>query len=159
MKIKHFVNSLLISKPIKFRPLWDVFRQHNPNQRSHGLAYLTSLMTHIQSFNVLLIKCVWSSGFIVIGIQLAQLKLDSLAPCCQAWPLFGSHFCWSIKHPFSITLKCFLKSLMSRLEILTKNAHIAWRYNLFFKNHIQLWYMHQSSNNQLAIFHGVRECT
>jgi len=32
------------------------FRQQNPNQRSHGLAYLTSLMAHIQSFKVLLTK-------------------------------------------------------------------------------------------------------
>jgi hypothetical protein len=29
---------LLICKPINFQPPWDAFRQHNPNQRSHGLA-------------------------------------------------------------------------------------------------------------------------
>jgi Tfp pilus assembly protein PilN len=34
------------------------FQQQNPNQRSHGLAYLTSLMAHIQSFKVLLTKSV-----------------------------------------------------------------------------------------------------
>jgi len=136
MKIKHFVNLLFIFKPTKFRPLWDVFQEHNPNQRSHGSAYLTSLMAHVQSFNVLSIKCVWSSDFILIGIQLAQLKLDSLAPYCQAWPLFDSHLCWSINHPFSTSLKCFLKSSMPPLEISTNNTHIASRYDLFLKDHV-----------------------
>jgi hypothetical protein len=80
-------------------------------------------MAHVQSFEALLIKCVWSSNFIFIGIQLTQLKLDSLAPCCQAQPLFGSHLCWNINHPHSMTLKHFLKSFMPPLEIRTKNAH------------------------------------
>jgi hypothetical protein len=39
-------------------PLWDVFQQHNPNQRSHGLAHVTNLMAHIQNFEVLSTKCV-----------------------------------------------------------------------------------------------------
>ncbi len=137
----------------------DVFQEHNPDQRSHRSTYFTSLMAHVQSFNVLSIKCVWPSGFILIDIQLAQLKLDSVAPCCQAWPLFGLHLCWSINHSFSTSLKCFLKSSMPPLEIPTNNTHIASRYDLFLKNHVQLWYMHWSSNNQLAIFHGVRECS
>ncbi len=37
-KIKHFVILLLICKPIKFWPFWDVFQEHIPNQRSHGSA-------------------------------------------------------------------------------------------------------------------------
>jgi hypothetical protein len=93
MKIKHFVNLLFICKPIELRPLWDVCQQDNPNHMNHGLTYLTSLMARVQSFEVLSTKCVWSSldpsPFIIIGIQLAQLKLDSLAFYCQAWPLFG----------------------------------------------------------------------
>jgi hypothetical protein len=36
----------------------DTFLQHNRNQKSHGLAYLTSLITHIQNFEVLSTKCV-----------------------------------------------------------------------------------------------------
>jgi hypothetical protein len=46
-------------------------------------------MVHIQSFEVLSTKCVWSSDFICINIQLAQLKLGSLASRCQAQPLLG----------------------------------------------------------------------
>ncbi len=67
-KIKHFMNLLLICKPIKLRVFWDAFPQHNPNQRSHGLAYLTSLMAHVQSFVVLSTKCIWSFDFILIDI-------------------------------------------------------------------------------------------
>jgi len=93
MKIEHFVNLFFICKPIKLQPLWDVCWQHNPNHMNHGLAYLTSLMARVQSFKVLSTKCDWSSldpsPFIIIGIQLAQLKLNSLAFYYQAWPLFG----------------------------------------------------------------------
>jgi hypothetical protein len=64
------MNMLLICKPIKLWPLWDVFQQHNLNQRSHESTYLTTLMAHIQSFEFFSIKCVWSSNFIFIGIQL-----------------------------------------------------------------------------------------
>jgi hypothetical protein len=71
---------------------------------------LTSLITHIQNFEVLSTKCVWSSNFILIGIQLAQPKLDSLALYCQAQPLFDLHLCWSINQPYSTNLQHFLKS-------------------------------------------------
>jgi hypothetical protein len=67
-KIKHFMNLLFICKPIKLRPPWDAFRRDNPNQRRHGSTYLTSLLVHIQSFEILLTKCVWSSNFIFISI-------------------------------------------------------------------------------------------
>jgi hypothetical protein len=120
MKIKYFVNLLLIYKPIKLQALWDVFWQHNPNQRSHGLAFLTSLMAHIQSFEVLSTKCIWSSDSIFIGIQLTQLKLDLSALVVRHKPLLGSQLCWSISHLCSTTLKHLLKSLMPFLE--TKNA-------------------------------------
>ncbi len=136
MKIKHFVNLLFIFKPTKFQPLWDVFREYNPNQRNHVLAYLTSLMAHVQSFKVLSIKCIWSSDFILFDIQLAEFKLDSLAPCCQAWPLFGLHLCWSINYLFSTTLKCFLKKIVPSLEIPIENTHITSIYDLFLKDHI-----------------------
>jgi hypothetical protein len=116
-KLKHFMNLLFIYKPIKLQHFWDAFSQHNPNQRSHGSTYLTSLMAHVQSFEVLLIKCIWSFDFILISIQLAQPKLDSLVFCCQAWILFGSHFYWNINHPKSMTLKHSLKSSMPLLEI------------------------------------------
>jgi hypothetical protein len=86
-------------------------------------------MAHVQSFEVLLTKCVWSSNFILISIQLAQLKLDLLAPCCRARPLFGSHLC-------SMTLKRFLKNLMPPLDIWTNNACLTSKYNLFVKYHI-----------------------
>jgi hypothetical protein len=46
----------------------DVFRQHKPNQRSHRLTYLTSLMAHVQSFEVLSTNCIWSFDFILIDI-------------------------------------------------------------------------------------------
>ncbi len=134
-KIKYFVSLLFIYKPIKLQPFWDAFLQHNPNQRNHQSAYLTSLMAHIQNFKVLWTKCVWSSNFIFINIQLAQPKLNSLAFCCQAWPLLGSHLCWSINHPCSMISKCFLKSSMPPLEIWTKNAHLTSRYDLFIKDH------------------------
>jgi hypothetical protein len=147
MKIKHFVNLLLICKLIKLWPLWDAFRQHDPNQKNHKLTYLTSLMTHVQSFEVLSTKCIRSFDFMFISIQLPQFKLVSLAPCCEAWPLLGSHFCWNISHLCSITLKHFLKSSMPFLEIWTKNTHLTSRYNLFVKYHIQLQYMHQSLNS------------
>jgi len=75
-------------------------------------------------------------------IQLAQPKLDSLTPYYQAWPLLGSHLYWNINHLYSMTSKCFLKSLMPPLEILTKNAHLTSKYNLFVKDHVQLQYMH-----------------
>jgi hypothetical protein len=136
MKIKHFVNLLFICKLIKLQPLWDVFRKHNLNQKSHGSTYLTSLMAHIQSFEILSTKCIWSFNFIFISIRLAQLKLDSLTPCCQARPLFSLHLCWSINHPYSTTLKRFLKSLVPSLEIQTKNAHLTSRYDLFVKDHV-----------------------
>ncbi len=155
-KIKHFMNLLFICKPIKFRPLWDAFLQHNPNQRSHRLAYLTSLMAHVQSFKVLSTKCIWLFDFILINIQLTKPKLDSLALYCQAWSLLGLHFCWSINHPCSITLKCLLNSSIPPLEIWTKNAHLTSKYDIFVKDHIRLQYMHQSLNSWLAIFHGVK---
>jgi hypothetical protein len=159
MKIKHFANLLLICKSIKHWPLWDEFWQHDPNQRNHILAYLTSLMAHIQSFEVLSTKCVWSSDFIFINIQLTQFKLGSLASCCQTWPLLGLHLCWSINHPCSMTLKCFLKSSMPPLNIRTKNACLTSKYDLFVKDHIQLCYMHQSLDSWLAIFHVVKQCS
>jgi hypothetical protein len=68
---QYFVNLLLIYKPIKLWYFWDAFWKYNPNQKNHGLAYMTSLMTHVQSFEVLSTKCIWSSDFILIGIQLA----------------------------------------------------------------------------------------
>ncbi len=71
MKIKHYMNLLLICKSTKLQPLWDVFPQHNPNQKNHGSTYLTSLIAHVQSFEVLSTKCVWSFDFILIDIQLA----------------------------------------------------------------------------------------
>jgi hypothetical protein len=150
------VNLLFLCKPIKLRPPWDVFQKHDPNQRSHRLAYLTSLMAHVQSLKVLLTNCIWSFDFILIGIQLAQLKLDPLAPCCQAWPLCGSHLCYNTNHLCSMTLKRFLKSSMPLLEIWTKS--VCLRYNLFVKDHVQLWYMHINLDNWLAIFHGVKQC-
>jgi len=94
----NFKNLLLIYKPIKLQPFWDTFFQHNSNQRSHKSTYLTSLMAHVQSFEVLSTKCVWSSDFIFIGIQLAQPNLDSLTFYCQAQPLFGLHIYWNINH-------------------------------------------------------------
>ena len=124
-KIKHFVNLLLIFKTIKLQPFWDACLQHNPNQRSNISIYLISLMAHVQSFEVLSTKCIWPFDFILIKIQLAQSKLNSLTLCCQAWPLLGSHLCWIINHPCSSTLKHFLKNSMSLLEIWTKNAHLA----------------------------------
>jgi hypothetical protein len=141
-KIKHFMNLLLICKPIKLRLLWVAYLQHNPNQRSHGSTYLTSLITHVQSFKVLSTKCIWSFNFILISIQLAQPKLDSLTFCCQAWPLLGSHLCWIINHPCSSTLKHFLKNSMPPLDIWTKNARLASKHNILMKDHIQLQYMH-----------------
>ncbi len=81
-KIRHFENLLFICKPIKLQPPWDAFRQHNPKQRSHGSTYLTSLMAHIQSFEVLSTKCIWSSDFILASIQITYFKLNSLTPCC-----------------------------------------------------------------------------
>ncbi len=137
-KIKHFKNLLLIHKPIKFWPFWNAFLQHNPNQRSHESAYLTSLMTHVQSFEVLSTKCIWSSYFILISVQLAQPKLDSFTFFCHAQPLFGSHFCWSINHLCSMISKHFFKISMSPLEIRTKNAHLTSRYDIFVKDYIQL---------------------
>jgi EamA domain-containing membrane protein RarD len=71
---------------------------------------LTSLITHIQNFEVLSTKCVWSFNFILIGIQLAQPKLDSLALYYQPQPLFGSHLCFNINHPYSTNLQHFKKS-------------------------------------------------
>jgi hypothetical protein len=156
-QINQFVNLLIIYKPIKLQPLWDAFRKHNPNQKGHKSTYLTSLMAHVQSFKVLSTKCIWSSDFILINIQLAQLKLDSLAPCCQAWPLFGLHLCWSINHPYLTTLKCLLKNSMPPLDIRTKKTCLTSIYNFFVKDHIELQYIHQSSNNWLAIFHGVKQ--
>ncbi len=49
-----------------------MFQHHNPNQRSHGSTYLTSSMAHVQSFEILSTKCVWSFDFIFIDIQLAK---------------------------------------------------------------------------------------
>jgi hypothetical protein len=156
-KIKHFVNILLICKPIKLRLLWDAYLQHNPDQKCHGSTYLTSLITHVQSFKVLSTKCIWSLNFILIGIQLAQPKLNSLTLCCQAWPLLGSHLCWIINHPCSSTLKHFLKNSMSLLEIWTKNAHLASKHDLFMKDCIQLQYMHQNLESWFVIFHGMKQ--
>jgi hypothetical protein len=51
-KIKHYMNILLIYKLTKLRTIWDVFPQHNPNQKSHESTYLTNLMAHVQSFEV-----------------------------------------------------------------------------------------------------------
>ncbi len=135
-KIKYFVNLLLNCKPIKLRPPWDAFWQHNLNQRNHISTYLTSLMAHVQSFEVLSTKCIWSPNFILIDIQLIWLKLDSLALYCHAWPLFGSHLCWSINHLCVTTLKRFLKSLMPPLEIWTKNERLTSKYDLFIKYHV-----------------------
>jgi len=134
----NFKNLLLIYKPIKLQPFWDTFFQHNSNQRSHKSTYLTSLMAHVQSFEVLLTKCVWSSDFIFIGIQLAQPNLDSLTFYCQAQPLFGLHIYWNINHFCWMTLKHLFKSSISPLEIQTKNAHLTSRYNIFGKDHVQL---------------------
>jgi hypothetical protein len=139
-KIKHFVNLWFICKLIKLRPLWDVFQQYNLNQRSHESTYLTNLMAHVQSFEVLSTKCVWSSNFIFINIQLAQIKLNSLAPCYQAQPLHGSQVCWSINHLCSMILKHFLKSSIPPLNIQTKNTCLVSKYNLFVKDHVQLQY-------------------
>jgi hypothetical protein len=141
-KIKHFVNMLFICKPIKLRLLWDTFRQHNLNHRSHKLAYLTSLITHVQSFEVLSTKCVWPFDFILIDIQLTQSKLNSLALCCQAQPLLSSHLCWSINHLHLMTLKHFLKNSMPFLNIRTKNTRLASSYGIFVKDHVQLGCMH-----------------
>jgi hypothetical protein len=105
--IKHFVNLLLIFKTIKLQPFWDACLQHNPNQRSNISIYLISLMAHVQSFKVLSTKCIWPSDFILINIQLAQSKLNSLTLCCQAQPLLNSHLCWSINHLHLMTLKHF----------------------------------------------------
>jgi hypothetical protein len=130
-KIKHFMNLLFICKPIKLQLVWDTFLQHNPNQKTHGLAYLTSLITHIQNFEVLSMKCVWSSNFILIGIQLARPKLDSSTLYCHAQTLFGLHLCWNISHPYSMTLQHFLTSSMLVSKIWTKNAHLTSNYNIF----------------------------
>jgi len=46
--------------------------------------------------------------------------------------------------PCSTTLNCFLKSSLPPLEIQTKNACLASKYDFFVKYHIQLWYMHRS---------------
>ncbi len=141
-KIKHFVNLLFICKPIKLQPLQDLFLQHNPNQRNNGSVYLTSLMAHIQSFEVLSTKCVWPFDFILIDIQLAQSKLNSWALCCQAQPFLGSHICWNINHLHLMTLKHFLKSSMLVLNIQTKNTCLASSYGIFVKDNIQLGCMH-----------------
>lgn len=141
-KIKHFVNLLLIFKAIKLQPFWDVFLQHNPNQRSNRSIYLISLMAHVQSFEVLSTKCIWPFDFILIKIQLAQSKLNSLTLCCQAQPLLNLHLCWSINHLHLMTLKHFLKSSMPILNIRTKNTRLASSYGIFVKDHIQLGCMH-----------------
>jgi hypothetical protein len=83
------MNLLFICKPIKLRLPWDAFQQHNPNQRKHGSTYLTSLLAHIQSFEVLSTKCVWSSNFILIGIQMAQFKVGLIGTL-----LSGTTFAW-----------------------------------------------------------------
>jgi hypothetical protein len=64
---------------------------------------------------------------------LAQFKLNSLTPYCQARPLLGSHLYWNINHLCSMTLKHFLKSSMSPLEIQTKNSCLALKYDFFVK--------------------------
>jgi hypothetical protein len=134
------MNLWFICKLVKLRPLWDAFQQYNPNQRNHGSTYLTSLMAYVQSFEVLSTKCAWSSNFIFNDIQLTQIKLNSLAPCCQAQPLHGSHICWSINRFCSMNLKHFLKSSIPPLNIQTKNTCLVSKYNLFVKHHVQLRY-------------------
>jgi hypothetical protein len=99
-------------------------------------------MAHIQSFEVLSTKCIWSFDFILINIQLTQFKLNSLAPYCQEQPLLGSHLCWNINHLCSTTLMCLLKSSMPPLEMQIKDACLASKYDLFVKDHVQLQYMH-----------------
>jgi len=72
-----FGEYVVICKPIKLQFPWDVFQQHNPNQRNHILTYLTSLMAHIQIFKVLSTKCVWSltsSYGICIKVQTIVLR-------------------------------------------------------------------------------------
>jgi hypothetical protein len=120
-----------------------MFLQHNPNQKGHGSAYLTSLMTG-SKFQKKFNQVCRPFDFILINIQLAQPKLDSLAFYYQAWILLGLHLCWNINPFYSMTLKCFLNSSMPPLDIQTKNARLTSKYNLLVKNHIQLQYMHQS---------------
>jgi hypothetical protein len=87
--------------------------------------------------------------------NLAQVGLSTF--WCQTGPLFGMQFCWNINHPYSTTLKHFLKSSMPPFEIWTKNSHLTSRYDLFDKDHVKLRCIRWILNNWFVLFHEVKQ--
>jgi hypothetical protein len=73
-------------------------------------------MAHIQSFEFLSIKCVWSSNFIFIGIQLALLKLDLVAPLLEHQSPLLNNFETFFKK-FNATFGDLNKEHMSSIKI------------------------------------------
>ncbi len=121
-KIKHFMNLLFICKTIKLQLFWDAFRQHNPNQRNHISAYLTSLITHVQSFKILSTKCIWLSIFILISIQ---------------WPSSNwIHWHLVVKHG-----PCLVHTFIEASITLAQ-----WLWNIFWKIQCHLWRFGQKTH-------------
>jgi hypothetical protein len=156
MKIKHFVNLFLICKPIKFWPLWDAFQKHNPNQRRHRSTFLTSLMAHFQSFEVLSTKCIWSSNLILIDIQLnclVQVELISTL-------LSSTTFVWFtplLEHqsPLLNDFEAFLEEFNATFGDLNKECISNIKIRSFCQGSCSNAVY--GLNNWLAIFYGVKQ--
>ncbi len=137
MKIKHFMNLLFIYKLIKFRLLWDVFWQHNPNQRNHGSTYLISLMAqfNIQSFvnQVCLVIQFHPHGY-PIGLAQVEFIGTLLSSIAFVW------FALLLEHqsPLFDNFEAFIEKFNATFGDSNKKHSLTLRYDLFVE-YIQLW--------------------